>query len=60
MSTDGPFELTRENERKLIAKQEAFRDETKTKRALKIVVVSANGTTGGHGGSIARKIERTD
>ena len=58
--TDGPFELTREAEQKLIAKREAFREETQTRRTLKTVVVSASGTTGMHDGSIARKIGLDD
>lgn len=49
--TDGPFELSRENEQKLIAKREVFREETQTRQAPKIVIVSANGTTGTHDGN---------
>ena len=58
--TDGPFELSRANEQKLISKREIFREETQAKQALKIVIVSASGTTGTHDGSIARIIGLPD
>ena len=54
--TDRPFELSRAAEQKLADKRDAFRDETGTKRALKTVLISANGTTGNHDGSIAAKL----
>ena len=58
--TDGPFELTGASEQKMIAQREAFREETHTKCTLKIVLVSANGVTGAHGGSIAKKLTLDD
>ncbi|MBQ9042207.1 MAG: hypothetical protein IJ111_05260 [Eggerthellaceae bacterium] len=58
--TDGPFELSKANEQKVIAQREVFREETGTKRALKTVLVSANGTTGSHDGSIAKKLSLDD
>ena len=58
--TDGPFELSKASEQKIIAQREAFREETGTKCALKTVLVSANGTTGSYDGSIARKLSLDD
>ncbi|MBQ9069132.1 MAG: hypothetical protein IJ131_08750 [Eggerthellaceae bacterium] len=54
--TDGPYELSEANARKLIEKAESFREETGTRHALKTVLVSASGITGGHDGAIAKKI----
>ena len=58
--TDRPFELTREVERELARKRDVFRAETGSKAALKTILVSANGTSGIHDGSIAQKLDATD
>lgn len=57
---DGPFELSRAAEQELVRKRDVFREETGTKDALKIVLVSVNGTSGYHDGSIAQKVSASD
>lgn len=55
--TNGPFDLSKANEMELTRKREHFQEETGTTDALKTVLISVNGTTGNHDGSIARKID---
>lgn len=52
--TNGPFELTRQVDRELERKRDAFREETGTRDALKTVLVSVGGTHGYHDGAIAQ------
>ena len=58
--TDRPYELSRENEQRLIAKREVFREETGTTHALKTVLVSISGTSGTHGSEIAKILAADD
>ena len=58
--TDEPYRLSREREQELARKRELFREETGTRHALKTVLVSASGTVGSDGGSIARKLSADD
>ena len=58
--TDKPFMLDRKAALALAEKREAFQRETGTKRPLKTVLVSVNGTTGTRGGDIAQVITVDD
>ena len=58
--TDLPYELSRPHEQELARKREVYAQETGTRLALKTVLVSANGTSGYHDGSIAQVITAED
>ena len=58
--TDGPFMLDAQNEQDLIHKREVFRDETKTRFALKTVLVSVSGTRGNRDGAVSNMLDVDD
>lgn len=59
--TDTPFSISEEYEAKLLNKLEVFREETKTKNALKIVMICTNGISGNaHTEHISRVVELDD
>jgi hypothetical protein len=58
--TDGPFMLNAQNEQDLIHKREVFRDETKTRFALKTVLVSVSGTRGNRDGAVSNMLDVDD
>lgn len=58
--TDGPFLLDAQSVQDLIRKREVFRDETKTRSALKTVLVSVSGTRGNRDGAVSSKLDVDD
>lgn len=58
--TDLPYELSRAHEQEMMHRRAVYQEETGTKQALKTVLVSVNGTSGYHNGSIAQVITADD
>lgn len=58
--TEKPLELTKSFELDLINKRDVFKEETGTRSALMMVVVSVNGMRGSRDGVIARKLTVDD
>ena len=58
--TNQPFDLSADNERKLVRKCEVFRKETKTRLALRTVLMAVTGTRGTRDREIAKVVSIDD